>query len=169
MLRRRLLAALDAGAAATLAGCATGGDGETNSQDGETQGGDGTNTVAVGSTEYGDVLVDADGASLYVFDEDSPGESTCYDGCASSWPPLTVAEDPSAGPDVEADLATTEREDGSTQVTVDEWPLYYYSGDSEPGDTSGHGVGDVWWLVAPDGSNVQEEASGETTTDDGVY
>ncbi|MEX2619315.1 MAG: hypothetical protein WD250_03765 [Egibacteraceae bacterium] len=45
---------------------------------------------------------------------------------------------------------------GSTQVTYDDWPLYHYADDSEPGDTAGQGVGDVWWLLAPAGEPVRD-------------
>ncbi|MGB9965245.1 hypothetical protein [Halobacterium hubeiense] len=165
MYRRLLLTALGAGAAAAVAGCTGGDAGDETNQGEETREADATYTVAVGSTDdYGPVLVDADGSSLYVFDEDTPGESSCYEGCAGTWPPLTVDEDPSAGPDVTAELGTTDRDDGSAQVTADERPLYYYAGDDGPGDTAGQGVGDVWWLVAPDGSKIRE-----STTEESLY
>jgi predicted lipoprotein with Yx(FWY)xxD motif len=190
MHRRRFLAAT-AGLVA-LAGCTTGTEGgqqdtttesatttaqaETTTESGETEtteatGSDATTTeamaddptVAVGSTEeYGDILVDSEGMSLYLFTQDEEGTSTCYGDCEDAWPPLTVEGDPSAGSDVTASLGTTERDDGSMQVTAEGWPLYYYAGDSEPGDTEGQGVGDVWFLVTPDGAQV---AGGGTTTD----
>ncbi|MFB6268839.1 MAG: hypothetical protein ABEH83_02780 [Halobacterium sp.] len=162
MQRRRVLAALSAGAATALAGCTSGpaGGQETTAADA---------TVRVRSTDqYGDVLVDADGMSLYLFDADEQGESTCYDDCAQNWPPLTVDGTPTAGGDVTASLGTTERDDGSTQVTAADWPLYYFSGDEQPGDTNGQGVSDVWWLVAPDGLRVTS-ASTATTDDGGMY
>lgn len=111
-------------------------------------------TVAVAETELGDALVDAEGLSLYLFEEDSEGESTCYDDCADSWPPL-IDEDPTAddGAD-EGLLGTTERDDGSAQVTYDGSPLYYWAGDAQPGDIEGQGVGDVWWLVDPAGEPI---------------
>ncbi len=166
MLRRRLLAVLGAGAVVTLAGCTTGADGGGD----ETTEANSSTTVAVESTDdYGDVLVDAEGVSLYVFDEDPAGESSCYDDCASTWPSLTVDGDPTAGAGVEADLGTTERDDGGTQVTADGRPLYYYANDSGPGDTSGQGVGDVWWLVAPDGSKINEPSADATTSGGGLY
>lgn len=187
MNRRRLLAALSAGAATALAGCTSGDTGGTNNTTepttappetttaAETTAMDGDATVQVRSTEeYGDVLVDAEGMSLYLFDNDEPGQSNCYDDCASNWPPLTVDGDPSAGQGVTAALGTTERDDGSTQVTAAEWPLYYFANDSSPGDTNGQGVGEVWWLLAPDGSRITGSGGGtatetatETTTDDG--
>lgn len=119
---------------------------------------DGTPTVQVRShPDHGDVLVGPDGMTLYVFDQDTEGEaaSACDGGCAESWPPLTVTDDPVAGPDVTADLETFERDDGDRQVTAGGWPLYYFASDEEPGDASGQGVNDVWWVLAPDGTPVK--------------
>src|SRR5581483_2981787 len=42
-----------------------------------------------------------------------------------------------------------DRADGSKQVTYNGMPLYYWQGDKAPGDTTGQGVGNVWWVVAP--------------------
>ena len=45
-----------------------------------------------------------------------------------------------------------EREDGSLQLTLDGWPLYRYAGDTAAGDTTGEGVGGVWFVARPDGT-----------------
>ena len=101
------------------------------------------------SDEYGTYLVDSEGMALYLFTNDSPGTSTCYDQCAENWPPFT-AEEPLTLPDgVPGELTTIERDDGTQQVAYNGWPLYYWVQDEEPGDTTGHGVGDVWYLVEP--------------------
>jgi len=178
--RRRFLTASAASVAAVLAGSTTGTGGNdqettTTAQATETTGSaatttdsmDGNATVAVRSTdEYGDVLVDSEGLSLYLFTEDEGSTSTCYDGCADNWPPLTVDGEPTAVSGVTATLGTTERDDGSTQVTAAGKPLYYFAGDSAPGDTNGQGVGGVWLLLAPDGSQIGGTDSTTTTTDD---
>jgi predicted lipoprotein with Yx(FWY)xxD motif len=98
------------------------------------------------------VLVDAAGMSLYTFDNDSPGVSSCSGDCASNWPAFMVADEdhpPAAGDGVTGVIAVIEREDGTHQVTYDDLPLYYYAGDEAAGDTNGDGVGDVWHLAAP--------------------
>lgn len=122
---------------------------------GAEQGTDEDATVRVDAhSAYGDVLVDTTGMVLYVFTRDEDGMSVCYDDCAETWPALTVDGAPTAGHGVTAAVSTTEREDGTTQVTVANNPLYYYAGDDEPGDANGQGLGDVWYVVAPDGSKV---------------
>jgi predicted lipoprotein with Yx(FWY)xxD motif len=115
-------------------------------------------TVMVTTSDFGDILADGDGNTLYVFDNDEEGVSNCTGGCADTWPPLTG--DVEAGPEVDAGLlGTVERDDGSTQVTYDGSPLYYYAADAEPGDINGQGVGDVWWVVGPDGQRITETAA----------
>ena len=49
-------------------------------------------------------------------------------------------------------------DDGSEQATYNDWPLYHYAGDAEPGDTNGQGVNDVWFVVGADGSLVRTVA-----------
>lgn len=114
-------------------------------------------TVQVADTKLGSVLVDADGLTLYLFTNDSEGQSTCEDACADLWPPLLVDDgEPSAGDPADAELiGTADRADGSTQVTYAGHPLYRYAPDQAPGDVTGHGVNDVWFAVAADGSPVE--------------
>jgi predicted lipoprotein with Yx(FWY)xxD motif len=103
--------------------------------------------------DHGEFLVDGDGLTLYLFTPDSAGTPTCYDACERKWPPLlTDSADVTAGTGVDATLiGTIERKDGTTQVTYNKWPLYYYADDNEAGDTEGQGVQDVWFLVSPAG------------------
>ncbi len=125
----------------------------------------GAATVDTADSELGTILVDAEGITLYRFEMDTDGSSTCYDDCESSWPPL-VADDPTAGGEADQGLlGTTERDDGTVQVTYDDQPLYYFSGDSAPGDTKGQNLGKVWFVVAPDGDAIETKGAG--SEDDG--
>lgn len=118
--------------------------------------GEGSVVVDTAATDLGTILVDGDGMTLYLFDEDEPGVSNCYDGCVSTWPPL-LGEATVDG-DAEADLVgSTERDDGSLQVTYDGMPLYHYTPDQEPGQLAGQGVGGSWWVVDPDGQAITDE------------
>jgi predicted lipoprotein with Yx(FWY)xxD motif len=91
------------------------------------------------------LLVDANGMTLYIFDKDTAGVSTCYDGCADSWPAY-IAD---AGASAAAAFTLVERNDGLAQWAVDGMPLYYWAGDQAPGDATGDGVGGVWHVVKP--------------------
>lgn len=163
MNRRALLGRLAVvGLTGSVAGCLE--SGGMGGSDGEV--GDGS-TVSVGAhSEFGDILVDAQGMVLYLFTTDESGVSSCYEGCAENWPPLTVEGDPTTGSGVRTDVATIKRDDGGRQVTAGGYPLYYYAGDENPGDANGQGIGDVWYVVAPDGSKVTGAVD---DGDDGYY
>jgi predicted lipoprotein with Yx(FWY)xxD motif len=104
--------------------------------------------------ELGRFLADGEGMTLYLFTRDDENVSNCYDQCAQNWPPLLVEAgvEPSAGEGVGGVLGVTERTDGTRQVTYNGMPLYYYVSDSAPGDTTGQGVGEVWFVVEPAGT-----------------
>ena len=164
-----------AGAAALLAaglllaacggGSDPGGSGGSGSSSGPTraaQKSGGGQTVQTGDTEYGDVLVDANGMTLYVFAADSPGTSNCTGSCLQYWPAAKASGTVSHSSDVTAKLSTITRDDGTTQLTVNGWPAYTYAADSGPGEATGQGSnlsGGLWWVISPSGSKI-------TTTDD---
>ncbi len=108
----------------------------------------------------GSFLVDDKGMTLYLFTEDLPNTTVCYDKCATAWPPLLTTGDPAAGDGVDASLfGTTTRKDGTIQVTYKGWPLYYYEKDKAPGDVTGQEVGGVWFVVSPAGEMVETTAA----------
>ena len=78
----------------------------------------------------------------------TPGESACYDQCATNWPPLVATEPLTLVSGIPGELGTITRTDGTMQVTYDGMPLYYYAQDAEGGDANGQGRGDVWFVVA---------------------
>ena len=125
----------------------------------------GESTVMISeSADYGPILTDGQGMSLYLFMADTPdsGMSTCYedDGCSTDWPPLVVEGEPAAAEGVDATLlGTITRDDGTMQVTFNGWPLYLYHEDSLPGDMNGQALdefGGLWYLVSPTGEAVQQ-------------
>lgn len=113
-------------------------------------------TLMTAESDLGTVLVDGEGMTLYLFTNDSPNTSVCEGDCLAAWPPLTGEPEAGEGVD-ESLLATFERSDGSTQVSYNGWPLYYWAQDSEPGDATGQGVNDVWWVVSPEGEAIGAE------------
>ena len=98
----------------------------------------------------GTILTDPKGMTLYLFTKDTtPGESSCYEKCAQSWPPYSAAEPLTLPNGVDGELTTVSRTDGTTQIAYNGIPLYYWAKDQQPGDTTGQGVGGVWFVVAP--------------------
>ena len=95
------------------------------------------------------LVAGSNGMTVYTFTKDvkDSGKSNCSGGCATTWPPLTVTGTPTAGTGVTGKLATITRDDGTTQVTYNGLPLYFFSGDTAPGD--GKGVYTNWEAVAP--------------------
>jgi predicted lipoprotein with Yx(FWY)xxD motif len=105
------------------------------------------------NTALGSILVDSNGMTLYIFTKDTPNTSTCYGGCAKAWPPLLTTGAPTGGTGVTASmLGTTTRTDGTTQVTYNGWPLYYFDSDAAAGDTKGEGVATSWYVMTPAGT-----------------
>jgi len=110
----------------------------------------------------GRVLVDGQGMTLYVFAPDKhSGTSKCYGKCASAWPPLLLANGVSkapAGPGVRAALlGTTNRRDGTVEVTYHKWPLYTWVVDSAPGDATGqdlNNLGGKWYVITSAGQLI---------------
>jgi predicted lipoprotein with Yx(FWY)xxD motif len=113
----------------------------------------------------GTVVVDGTGFTLYRFDKDKPkpSKSNCNGSCATQWPPVVVASAAEAkavrldGVDAAA-VSTVKRADGKLQLTIGGWPVYRYSGDKAAGDTTGQGVGKVWFAVTPAGKKAAAAA-----------
>ncbi|WP_020407512.1 COG4315 family predicted lipoprotein [Hahella ganghwensis] len=97
------------------------------------------------STSIGTVFANAQGMTLYTFTKDAEGVSNCYDGCTGSWPPFFAK----ANAKVWGDFTVIERKDGTYQWAYKNQPLYTWVGDRQQGDTTGHGVGSVWYAAQP--------------------
>jgi predicted lipoprotein with Yx(FWY)xxD motif len=118
-------------------------------------------TVAVKTGPLGAYLVDATGKSLYLYTPDTSTTSTCYDKCASAWPPLLTSGAPQSGAGATASLlGTSPRTDGTTQVTYAGHPLYSFICDKSPGTTKGQGVEGTWWLLTATGAPIKTAPAG---------
>lgn len=119
-------------------------------------------TVGLRDTALGNVLVDGNGMTLYLFTKDAANKSNCMDSCAATWPPLGADGTLTAGPGVDqAKLSAIDRPDGSKQVAYAGKPLYRYAPDTAAGETKGQGVGGIWYVVGADGEAVtQSPAAG---------
>lgn len=115
--------------------------------------------------DVGAVLTGPNGRTLYLFDRDRAGQSTCFGGCADDWPPLTTTAAPVAGEAVNPGLlGTSKRPDGSAQVVYNGHPVYYYIGDELPGQTTGGTVfsmGGTWYVLSPAGNPIAQPGVGE--------
>ena len=118
-------------------------------------------TVKAVSSNLGTLLTDGQGKTLYLFEKDQPGMSACVGACLGAWPAFTTTGPAQAGAGVSPSLLTTiQRSDGTTEVTYNGHPLYYYAGDSNPGDTTGQGLnqfGASWYVVSPNGSKIDHD------------
>ena len=107
--------------------------------------------------DFGTVVVDGTGRTLYVFDKDtaSPSKSNCDGDCAAKWPPVLAGSGTPQLDGVDAALVgTVTRTDGTKQVTLAGLPLYQFASDAKAGDAKGQAVGDVWWVVGADGKKI---------------
>ncbi|HEX4701178.1 MAG TPA: hypothetical protein VH352_03540 [Pseudonocardiaceae bacterium] len=113
-------------------------------------------------------LADSTDKTLYMFTSDKGTTSSCYGACATAWPQL-LATGPVAvsGTAVAANVGTTKRTDGTTQVTYAGHPLYYFQNDSSAGQTKGEGVQGVWFMLAPAGTMIKPAAPPPTSPKSG--
>lgn len=126
--------------ALVLTGCAT--DSYASSYGSSTES-PASGVVSTVDTAIGEVFATTQGMTLYTFTRDSDSVSTCYGGCAESWPPFTAAQDAETW----GAFTVIERTDGYYQWAYENQPLYTWVGDRQRGDVNGHAVSDVWFAA----------------------
>jgi predicted lipoprotein with Yx(FWY)xxD motif len=96
------------------------------------------------------ILTTAQGRTLYYRTTDMPPTTVCSGGCASAWPPLLVSgsNTPTSATSLSGKLSAQADANG-TQVVYNGHPLYTFSGDTAPGQTTGEGVGGIWHVCTP--------------------
>jgi len=153
-------------AALVIAGCGGSGGATTSGSDGGAGGGGGNavkasdsgagGTIGTAQIEgFGTVLVDSKGMTVYDFTVDEGTMSNCYGSCEALWPPVTTTGKPTAGAGaMAAALGTTERKDGTMQVTYNGHPLYTYVADKAPGEANGSEVEGTWFVLDEQGNEV---------------
>lgn len=162
--RSRSVAVLSAGGLAVLAavgaGCGGGSATAASSAPPKTASGQAA-TVGISNTGLGQVLVNAQGRTLYLFKADQGTKSACMGACAGAWPPLLVEGKPTLGKGVDASLvSTTARPEGTTQLTYNGHPLYLFSQDHKAGETNGQGVtafGAAWFALNSAGNQLSAQ------------
>ena len=146
-------------AALALASCGSSSDSNTHRSAAPPKTANGQSaTVGVANENLGNILVDSQGRTLYLFRSDSGTKSACAGACAIDWPPLRATGKPTVGGGATASIVTTSaRSDGKPQVTYNGHPLYLFSGDQKPGDTNGEGVnafGGLWYALSSAGNQI---------------
>ncbi len=124
-------------------------------------------TVELRETMRGPIITNEAGFTLYIFTADKKHQDHCilmtgtYGNCPAIWPPLEVAEGemPTAGTGLKSKLlGTTTLPGGAKQVTYKRHPLYTYSRDAGPGETSYIGFlafGGYWYALDGKGRVIQ--------------
>ena len=109
-----------------------------------------TSAAIVSGQAFGQsaVLTDKAGMTVYTWDKDPVGKSACYGGCAAAWPPI-AADNMPPGPD----FGVIARDDGTQQAGYKGKPLYLFSGDKRPGDTTGDNRQGVWHIISRSGAS----------------
>lgn len=110
--------------------------------------------ITSAKSDYGDILWGPNHQAIYIWEREPSATPQCYDDCAVAWPPVLTIGEPEAGAGIDAALGTTKRSDGTTQVTYNEHPLYYYTHEG-PGEVKCHNVathGGLWWVITTDGA-----------------
>ncbi len=118
-----------------------------------------TTVVVRDDPKLGKLLTDPAGRTLYWFTKDKPGVSNCSGGCLKVWPAFTATGALTLPAGVPGTLGSVKLADGSSIVTYDDMPLYYYVKDTAPGDTTGQGVGKIWYVVPPTAGPLTAPAS----------
>ncbi len=99
--------------------------------------------------------------TVYMFEADKGPASTCTGACAQAWPPVTTSGAPAVAGSVNgAKIKTISRSDGTTQVTYNGHPLYFFVRDKDDEDAYGEGVkafGADWYVLAPSGSKIDSD------------
>jgi predicted lipoprotein with Yx(FWY)xxD motif len=151
-----------------LSACGSDDGGDTSSSGSTTSSASSSSSPATSSaalmtadTDLGNIVVDGKGMTVYMFDKDTKGsgKSNCSGECLTAWPPVVAESDSPTVDGVTGEVGTITRDDGTKQVTLDGWPLYYWQGDKAPGDTTGQAVQGVWWVLTADGAKVTKSAA----------
>lgn len=94
-------------------------------------------------TTSGKILTTAEGHTLYTFDKDKNGASSCDAACLKIWP----AYHASAKVKAAAPWTKVKATDGKDMWAYNGKPVYTYIKDKKTGDTEGDGVGGNWHII----------------------
>ncbi|MFE5868220.1 SCO0930 family lipoprotein [Streptomyces roseifaciens] len=137
--------------------------GGEKAKEGEEQGGKpaAAGVSVADNPALGKILVDGQGRTLYRFAKDSawPMKFACTGTCLETWKPAKPVEKSAVRGVPEKLITTVTRPDGTEQLAVDCWPVYWFTGDKKPGDTAGQGKQGLWFAVNDQGKKVASAPS----------
>ncbi|MET0789588.1 MAG: hypothetical protein ABWY33_10125 [Cellulomonas sp.] len=115
--------------------------------------------LATAETSLGTVVVDGTGMTAYYFLKDTKdsGASACSGECAAAWPAITTENATPTVTGVTGEVGTITGTDGKLQITIDGRPIYTFAQDKAPGDVNGQGLNSVWYVIAPDGTEIDDD------------
>jgi predicted lipoprotein with Yx(FWY)xxD motif len=115
-------------------------------------------SLMVAQSSLGSIVVDGAGNVVYQFDADTKGgtSSACTGGCLTNWHAVPGGAAAPTLKGITGAVASITGTDGKPQLTLNGWPMYYFAGDSKPGDTKGQAVGGKWWVLSPAGEPVHK-------------
>jgi predicted lipoprotein with Yx(FWY)xxD motif len=118
-------------------------------------------TVSAKSNKLGSILAAGPRRmTVYLFEADKGGSSSCSGACAAVWPPVRATGALAArGAAAGAKLSQITRPDGTKQVAYNGHPLYFFARDGDKGDAYGQGLksfGASWYVLSPSGSKIDK-------------
>ena len=124
---------------------------KTASQSPSTKQSEDTILLATSKSLY--IFTDANGKTLYHNLKDWPLSqkppynpyTKCTGACSITWPPFYTDNIKISPPLKASDFMEFTRPDGKKQIAYRGWPLYYYSGDNNPGDVNGQSIENIWY------------------------
>jgi predicted lipoprotein with Yx(FWY)xxD motif len=105
-------------------------------------------TVDIRSNDkIGRYLVNEKGMTLYYCANDRPKISTCFESCATKWPPFHAEWIDIPTEMRYEDFDEIGRVEGLYQTTYKSKPLYLFSGDQIPDEVKGEGADGIWFAM----------------------
>jgi predicted lipoprotein with Yx(FWY)xxD motif len=114
--------------------------------------------LSTADSSLGTIVVDGKGMTAYYFTKDTKdsGVSACSGDCAAAWPAIESTSDTPTVDGVTAKIGPIPAADGGKQITINAMPIYTFAQDKAPGDVNGQDANGVWYVIAPDGTMIED-------------
>jgi predicted lipoprotein with Yx(FWY)xxD motif len=114
-------------------------------------------TISRAKDKAGIFVIGPNGHALYIFDKDHGTKTACLGTCATYWPALTATGPVTTGPDINKAEVVKVDAQKPDQLTYYGHLLYYFKGDTAPGQTNGTKI-TGWYLLGPFGNVMLPKA-----------